>query len=256
MKINKKIALAAISSAAVAGVGISAGIAFAAPAAPAGPHISAGAKSSRAKASDAVADARATPKRPAVRKTDQWVTVRAGQTLKSIAAAHDMSWQAINATPPNARYLRDHATLRPGMRLRLPADPQLRKAEYVAWQHRQAARREAARAAAAAAAAQAPSSPPATQTQPAAQTQPSSAQPAGGSLTAGMSAFEQCVAFRESGDNPTASSAGLFGILPATWASLGYSGTASGASVAQQEAAFNRLYAQDGTSPWAPYDGC
>ena len=58
------------------------------------------------------------------------------------------------------------------------------------------------------------------------------------------------------GDNPTASSAGLYGILPSTWASLGYSGTAGGASVAQQTQAFQQLYAQDGTSPWAPYDGC
>ncbi len=75
-------------------------------------------------------------------------------------------------------------------------------------------------------------------------------------LTAGMSSFEQCVAWHESGDNPTASSAGLFGILPATWAQLGYSGTAGQASVALQKVAFQRLYAQDGTSPWAPYDGC
>lgn len=75
-------------------------------------------------------------------------------------------------------------------------------------------------------------------------------------LTAGMSAFEQCVAWRESGDNPTASSAGLFGILPYVWQSLGYSGTAGQASVAQQEAAFNQLYAQYGAQPWAPSDGC
>jgi hypothetical protein len=75
-------------------------------------------------------------------------------------------------------------------------------------------------------------------------------------LTAGMSSFEQCVAWRESGDNPTASSAGLFGILPPVWASLGYSGTAGQASVAQQEAAFNQLYAQYGAQPWAPSDGC
>lgn len=75
-------------------------------------------------------------------------------------------------------------------------------------------------------------------------------------LTAGMSAFEQCVAWRESGDNPTASSAGLFGILPSTWAELGYSGTAGQASVAQQKVAFNQLYAQYGAQPWAPSDGC
>jgi hypothetical protein len=84
--------------------------------------------------------------------------------------------------------------------------------------------------------------------------QPAASSPS--SLLAGMSAFERCVAWRESGDNPTASSAGLFGILPATWASLGYQGTAGQAPVAVQKAAFNRLYAQNGTSPWAPYDGC
>jgi LysM repeat protein len=70
------------------------------------------------------------------------------------------------------------------------------------------------------------------------------------------SSFQQCVSWRESGNNPTASSSGLYGILPSTWASLGYSGTAGSASVAQQNQAFQQLYAQDGTSPWAPYDGC
>ncbi|MFI5064379.1 MAG: LysM peptidoglycan-binding domain-containing protein [Streptosporangiales bacterium] len=70
------------------------------------------------------------------------------------------------------------------------------------------------------------------------------------------SSFQQCVAWRESGNNPTASSAGLYGILPSTWASLGLSGTAAQASVAQQSAAFQQLYAKYGTSPWAPYDGC
>ncbi|MGO8958579.1 MAG: LysM peptidoglycan-binding domain-containing protein [Streptosporangiaceae bacterium] len=232
MKINKRIAIASVSAAAIAGLGIPAGIAFAAPAAQAAPP---------AKAQAHVA---AKPKRPAARKTDQWVTVRAGQTLKTIAAAHHMSWEAIYATPPNTRYLRDHKTLAAGVHLRLPADPKLRKAQYVAMEA--AARRQAARdRAAAAAAGQA--------TQPAAQAQPATAsQPA----NAGMSAFEQCVAWRESGDNPTASSAGLFGILPATWQSLGYPGTAGQASVAVQKAAFAKLYAQDGTAPWAPYDGC
>ena len=71
-----------------------------------------------------------------------------------------------------------------------------------------------------------------------------------------MSSFEQCVAWRESGDNPTASSAGLFGILPSTWAQLGYSGTAGQASVALQKVAFTRLYAEYGAQPWAPSDGC
>jgi len=75
-------------------------------------------------------------------------------------------------------------------------------------------------------------------------------------MFAGMSSFERCVAWRESGDNPTASSAGLFGILPSTWASLGYAGTAGTSSVTLQKQAFDRLYSMYGTSPWAPYDGC
>ena len=85
---------------------------------------------------------------------------------------------------------------------------------------------------------------------------PVAAAPSPTSMFTGMSAFERCVAWRESGDNPTASSAGMFGILPSTWASLGYPGTAGTSSVALQKEAFNRLYAMDGTSPWAPYDGC
>jgi hypothetical protein len=108
----------------------------------------------------------------------------------------------------------------------------------------------------------------ATTTQPV--TQQLATQPAAGSqagtgaatatssqpLTAGMSSYEQCVAWRESGDNPTASSAGLFGILPFVWAQLGYPGTAGQASVALQKVAFDRLYAQYGTQPWTPSDGC
>jgi len=86
----------------------------------------------------------------------------------------------------------------------------------------------------------------------------SSASTGTSSASAGSSpsSFQQCVSWRESGNNPTASSSGLYGILPSTWASLGYSGTAGSASVAQQNQAFQQLYAQDGTSPWAPYDGC
>ena len=122
---------------------------------------------------------------------------------------------------------------------------QSRHAAAVAAAKRAAAARAAARAAAAARQA-------ATAQQPAAQP---AAAPSSGSLS-GMSAFERCVAWRESGNNPTASSAGLFGILPSTWASLGYPGTAGSSPVSLQMAAFNKLYAMYGTSPWAPYDGC
>jgi hypothetical protein len=80
--------------------------------------------------------------------------------------------------------------------------------------------------------------------------------PAEPQISATEAAFEKCVAWRESGDNPTASSAGLFGILPATWAQLGFSGTAGQAPVSVQKAAFHKLYSELGTQPWAQYDGC
>jgi hypothetical protein len=105
---------------------------------------------------------------------------------------------------------------------------------------------------------QAAASQPTAASQPAAPSQLAATepgQPSGPTLTAGMSSFEQCVAWRESSDTPTDPD-GLFGLLPSTWASLGYSGTAGEASVAVQKEAFSRLYAADGTAPWAPYDGC
>jgi len=70
-----------------------------------------------------------------------------------------------------------------------------------------------------------------------------------------VSSFEQCVAWRESGNTPTDPD-GLFGILPYIWHSLGYSGTAGQAPVSVQQQAFDRLYAQYGAKPWAPSDGC
>lgn len=75
------------------------------------------------------------------------------------------------------------------------------------------------------------------------------------SVTVYGSPFEKCVAYRESTDTPTDPD-GLFGILPSTWASLGYSGTAGQAPISLQVAAFNRLYAEYGAQPWAPSDGC
>ena len=108
----------------------------------------------------------------------------------------------------------------------------------------------------AAAAAGKPASAP---TQPAAVSQAPAtavAQPAAPQMSAAEASYEKCVAWRESGDNPTASSAGMFGILPYVWAQLGYPGTADQASVAQQVIAFHRLYLEYGTQPWTPSDGC
>jgi hypothetical protein len=60
--------------------------------------------------------------------------------------------------------------------------------------------------------------------------------------------FAACVAFRESTDG--AGSSDIYGIIPASGIDV------AGDSIAQQKQAFSELYAQDGTAPWAPSDGC
>jgi LysM repeat protein len=72
--------------------------------------------------------------------------------------------------------------------------------------------------------------------------------------------FQECVIARESGGdasavNPASGAGGLYGFLPSTWASLGYSGLPEDASVAVQTQAFDKLYAEAGTTPWSS-DGC
>lgn len=121
---------------------------------------------------------------------------------------------------------------------------------------RQEARADAQQAAQAAAAAAA-----AQQAQQAAVPPQSASAPSGGTVsTSGMSAFEACVINNESGGNPravnpTSGAGGLFQFLPSTWASLGYSGLPQYAPVSEQYAAFAKLYAEAGTSPWSG-DGC
>jgi hypothetical protein len=73
--------------------------------------------------------------------------------------------------------------------------------------------------------------------------------------------FQACVIARESGGsatavNPSSGAGGLYGFLPSTWQALGHSGLPENASVAEQNQAFQQEYAQAGTSPWHPYDGC
>ena len=84
---------------------------------------------------------------------------------------------------------------------------------------------------------------------------------AGASYSGAPGSFQSCVISRESGGdpaavNPSSGAGGLYGFLPSTWASLGYSGLPENASVAEQNAAFQKLYAEDGTAPWGAYDGC
>lgn len=73
--------------------------------------------------------------------------------------------------------------------------------------------------------------------------------------------FQACVIRAESGGNPSAYNAssgagGLYQFLQSTWSALGFPGSPQNAPVSEQNAAFAKAYAQSGTSPWAPYDGC
>jgi hypothetical protein len=74
------------------------------------------------------------------------------------------------------------------------------------------------------------------------------------------SGYQACVIKRESGGdstivNPSSGAGGLYQFLPSTWASLGYSGLPQDAPVSEQTQAFEKLYAEAGSSPWVS-DGC
>jgi hypothetical protein len=131
------------------------------------------------------------------------------------------------------------------------------------WHPRQAWLDRAARAAIAVPASARPASAPtaavAATTGPAPAPLPGTS-PAGTS-TAAPGSFQACVIARESGGNaravnPASGAGGLYQFLPSTWQSLGYSGLPQDAPVSVQNAAFQQAYAQWGTSPWAPSDGC
>jgi resuscitation-promoting factor RpfC len=103
-------------------------------------------------------------------------------------------------------------------------------------------------------------SPAQQQAAPAPAPQPQAA-PAQNVQAGAPGSFQACVIARESGGNaravnPTSGAGGLYQFLPSTWAALGHSGLPQNASVAEQNQAFQQAYAQSGTSPWAPYDGC
>jgi LysM repeat protein len=159
-------------------------------------------------------------------------TVRAGDTLSGIAASAGVSLSRVEAANPQ---IVDPNLITVGELIQVPDG------------------RSGTSAAAPAEAPAAATAPAATA--PAATAPAATAPASSGTATGATSSFQQCVAWRESSDTATDPD-GLYGILPSTWASLGYSGTAGEASVAQQNVAFQRLYAEDGTQPWAPSDGC
>lgn len=65
------------------------------------------------------------------------------------------------------------------------------------------------------------------------------------------SGFAACVAQRESSDGANqAYNGGVYGIITASGINV------NGQSLAAQKQAFSQLYAQYGTAPWEPSDGC
>ncbi|HTT53933.1 MAG TPA: transglycosylase family protein [Streptosporangiaceae bacterium] len=184
-------------------------------------------------------------------------TVRAGDTLSSISQRElgkASDWPALWWA--NRHTVHNPSLILAGQRLAVPSSAKVKP-----WLEREAltaipvavsdpapAKAAAAPVASAPAASPAPASAPVTTSAPA-------------SYSGAPGSFQSCVIQAESGGNasavnPSSGAGGLYGFLPSTWQSLGFSGLPENASVAQQNAAFAKEYAQSGASAWAAYDGC
>jgi resuscitation-promoting factor RpfC len=179
---------------------------------------------------------------------------RPGDTLSSIARHQYGS----AADWPALWWINRHAVPDPNQ---IAAGQQL---ALSSWHPRQAWLDRAARAATAGPAPARPASAPTT-TAVAAATGPAPAPAAPAAPApapaAAPGSFQACVIARESGGNaravnPATGAGGLYQFLPSTWQSLGYPGLPQDAPISVQNAAFQQAYAQSGTSPWAPSDGC
>jgi resuscitation-promoting factor RpfC len=96
---------------------------------------------------------------------------------------------------------------------------------------------------------------------PAGSSAPAQAPAQASSYSGAPGSFQACVIQAESGGNasavnPSSGAGGLYQFLPSTWQALGFSGLPQNASVAEQNAAFAKEYAQSGSGAWSPYDGC
>ena len=181
----------------------------------------------------------------------QHTTVRPGDSLSSISQREfgsAASWPALWWA--NRHTVHNPSVIQAGERLVVPGSHQVKP-----WLTRAALAAIPAAAPAPAPVAAAPAAPSAT---PAAVP---SAVPAQQTSYSGSGGFQSCVIQRESGGNASAvnsssGAGGLYGFLPSTWQSLGFSGLPENASVAEQNAAFAKEYAQSGGAAWSAYDGC
>jgi resuscitation-promoting factor RpfC len=175
-------------------------------------------------------------------------TVKAGDSLSSIAQRElgkAGDWPALWWA--NRHTVHNPSLIQAGQKLVVPDSPEIKP-----WLMRAAL--SAIPAPAPVQAAPVASSAPAAAPAPVAQASSASYSGASGS-------FQSCVIQAESGGdagavNASSGAGGLYGFLPSTWQALGYSGLPENASVAEQNAAFAKEYAQSGTSAWSAYDGC
>jgi len=177
-------------------------------------------------------------------------TVRAGDSLSSIAQRElgkAADWPALWWV--NRHTVHNPSLIQAGQKLVVPDSPEVKP-----WLMRAAL--AAIPAPAPVQAAPVASSAPAPAAAPAPVAQASSA-----SYSGAPGSFQSCVIQAESGGdagavNASSGAGGLYGFLPSTWQALGFSGLPENASVAEQNAAFQKEYAQSGTSAWSAYDGC
>ena len=179
------------------------------------------------------------------------VTVKPGDTLSSISQRQYGSaadWPALWWI--NRGTVRNPNVIQAGQQLRVAGRPAVTSAMI-----------RAAMGAIPAPAPEPVSAAPTVSQSPAASGAPAAPAPAQASTYSGSGGFQSCVIQAESGGNPSAvnpssGAGGLYQFLPSTWQALGFSGLPQNASVAEQNAAFAKEYAQSGGSAWSPYDGC
>lgn len=165
------------------------------------------------------------------------IVVRRGDSLSGIAARYRVEWPGVYEA--NRAVIGENPNLlNPGERLRIPSAA---SAARLAASYRPTVVPAAA-----------PSSAP-TET---AAVQDAPAEPA-----ASGGSFQECVISRESGgDAQVMNGSGHYGLYQfsySAWVAAGGNPADFGnASAAEQNQVFATAYAQDGTSPWAPYDGC
>jgi LysM repeat protein len=167
------------------------------------------------------------------------IVVRRGDSLSGIAARYHIEWPGLYEAN-RAVIGGNPSLLTPGERLRIPS--------------KAAAARLAASYRPIATVVTPVPSPASGITQPA-DAEATSPEPAA------SGSFQQCVISRESGgDAQVMNGSGHYGLYQfsySSWVAAGGNPADFGnASVAEQNQVFATAYASDGTSPWAPYDGC